>query len=123
MKIVAKEIFKGTKLNLPSLGEVEIPQDGILDIEDELAKIFVEGNIGFEYFSKDKKVETVVTSEEAETTEEAVEDDGLDSLELNDLIDLAIKSNLPENKWKKFSENTKNPKDLMVKYLRGNLTK
>lgn len=115
MKIVAEESLRGKTYNLPELGTVEIPADGIIELSDEVATLLVTSDIGYSFIGQKSKVEDKEDENKSEETNEVTNQ--FDSLSLNELIELAEASNLPEAEWRKFADNTKNPKLLMIKYL------
>jgi CO dehydrogenase/acetyl-CoA synthase beta subunit len=118
--------FYGKKLILPTIGETEIPEDGIIEVEEAIAKILTEGSSDWDLQGDKKKVKKVAVVEEEEDDEEEEEDeeeDGLEGdeaiksqleqLELKDLVAMAEKAEYPASEIKSIKKNKK----LMVNYL------
>lgn len=114
MKIIAEQKLRGQKFNLPTVGITDIPEDGILDLEETLAKSLVESKIGYDYVDKKLKAKEVKPADDevAKLSEKSLE-----ALTLEELINLAEQAELPKEEWEKFSINTKKPKELMIIYL------
>lgn len=117
IKIVAEEKLRGIILNLPEIGKTEIPKDGILEIREDVANALVNSKMGYTHEGVD------IVKEDSGDVKEASEDPSkaLEKLNLDDLIDLAKQSELPESEWLKLSQNTKKARELMIKYLSKNL--
>lgn len=118
--------FHGKKLVLPDVGEMEIPEDGVIEVSERLAEILTSGSAVWEMKDSKKAVkkEVIVEDEdEEEEEEEEEEEDGvdtdaeikaqLDTLELKDLISMAEKAEYTASEYKSFKKNKK----LMVSYL------
>ena len=103
-KVVVKQsAHHGKKLNVPVDGTVEVSKDGTVEVSDQAARHLLSIPDEFaEHESEQKK---------SEDTEEG---DGLDSLELADLIEIAQKSEYDGEEYKKFLKNKK----LMIIFLR-----
>ena len=102
-RIISKE-RAGKILILPEIGKVEIPSDGVLELEDHLAKVLVESNIGWKY-------------EEGSMEDEENEEIDFSKLNLEELVKLASDAGYPQEEFAKYSHNKK----LMEKYLKKKL--
>lgn len=111
----------GKKVILPLAGGTSIGEDGNFTIDDVTATLLLEKTSGFILvkgngttvpdLSKDGK--TAKEDDEDEEEEDKVED-GLDELTIAELVELAVKGELPEADYVKF----KKSKKLMISYLR-----
>jgi predicted RNase H-like nuclease (RuvC/YqgF family) len=106
----------GTILILPIIGETEIPENGIIELEDEVANLLLDGDNWEEVVEEEIKEELEEEEEEDDVEEEELEEeeeedgedgvgdeksedndslnDKIDKLGLEDLINLAKESNL-----------------------------
>jgi hypothetical protein len=113
MLVIAKESLRGTRIILPELGEIEIPENGELNFEDEsVATSLIEGNMGYT-----SGIVKPVAEDEGSKDENVFTKESLSQLSLEELIELAKTSGLPEAEWEKLSKNTSKPTELMVNYL------
>lgn len=129
VKLVCTDVHrKGSKIVLPMAGEVEVSEDGIILVEQEVADFMVEnGGGGYLLHAEeiaekkaDKKSEKeadkkadVALKEESTVNEKSEMKANLESLELEDLVQLAKDSGIKEEKYKKFLKS----KPLMVSFL------
>ena len=95
----------GKKLNVPVDGHVDVSKDGTIEVSDEAANHLLTLESEFEEVAP-KKVENEKKNEG--------DDDGLNSLLLEDLVELAKTSGYEEKEYKKFAKNKK----LMIVFLR-----
>jgi hypothetical protein len=126
----------GKTVILPSLGEVEISEEGVLEVEGTLANMLVEKTSNYEFLKNDSESEQEETTEVEETevetnemeesveeeneAEESVEEkDSIDfeSLSLAELISVAEDAGLDIESYKKFIKNKK----LMISFLKQNI--
>lgn len=128
VKLVCTDVHrKGSKIVLPMVGEVEVSEDGIILVEQEVADFMVEnGGGGYILHAEeaaekkaDKKAEKKadkkadVTPTDDSTDEKAEMKANLESLELEDLVQMAKESGIAESEFKKFLKS----KPLMVNFL------
>lgn len=125
VKLICTDVHrKGGKIVLPMAGEVEVSEDGIILVEQEVADFMVEnGGGGYKLHTEevaekkaDKKADKksdVAPKEESTADEKAEMKANLESLELEDLVQLAKDSGIEEEKYKKFLKS----KPLMVSFL------
>ncbi|MGL4341925.1 MAG: hypothetical protein ACRCSZ_05875 [Lactococcus lactis] len=123
VKLVCTDVHrKGGKIVLPMAGEVEVSEEGIILVEQEVADFMVE-NGGDNYIlytevaevAKEKKAskKDVAAPVDDITDEKAELKANLESLELEDLVQMAIESGIAESEFKKFLKS----KPLMVNFL------
>lgn len=112
MKIIAEQKLRGVKLNLPDVGETTIPEDGILDLEENLAKSLVHSKMGYSF--QEQSDDDSQNSEDSDGLDTKL---ALENLSLQELIAMAEEAGLPIEEWEKLSKNTKKAQSLMVNYL------
>lgn len=122
MKIQAKEHLRGQKRILPELGEVDIPKDGIIDVDNiELAQALIQHKNWDaaetleevpKKASNKKAAKKVVEDEEEddEDLEDDIEDEedisaSLDAMTLSEMVEVAKSSAIKG--WEKFQKNEK----------------
>lgn len=112
--------FHGKKLILPSIGETEIPNDGVVELDEKIANVLVEGS---DFWSNEAPLDDNQQNEddeeelEVDDSAEATADEEikkqLETLELKELISMAEKAEYVASEYKAFKKNKK----LMINYL------
>lgn len=111
MQVKANKIRIGKKFTFAEIGEVTIPEDGIIEVSETLGKSLV-ANLGFELVEKGTKTPT--PPEDGDDEEEEGEEDAaseLKDLKKTELVDLAKEAGLPEEEWADLN------KEPLVEYL------
>jgi hypothetical protein len=106
----------GGKINLPIAGEVELCEEGTIEVTEELGKLLIDKTNSWK-LQKGQKFSKEIKAEE-ENDEENDEDialikENLNSLELEELVEMCEKAEYESSEYDKFKVNKK----LMVAYI------
>jgi hypothetical protein len=112
---------------LPVLGETNVSEDGIIEIEDQslAEQLSTAGWIILNEKGTSKKTVVSEGDEEVDSNPDAIEEtlELLKQASLPTLIEYAKESEFPEKEWKKLAENQSDPAKLMFKYIEKQLNK
>lgn len=118
MKVIIanQKIVMLGKVNLPDIGTIEVPSDGKIQIEsDELADIIVSNNPDFSFENQ-----VVVNGGKVDEDDEKID---YEAMTIDELVEVIKAAGLPEAEWEKLSKNEKNPKGLLINYIKKKLKK
>lgn len=113
MKIKTKNAsILGKPTVFHTVGKMDIPEDGIIDVPEQLAKELIEGTSDWIDLSSEEESEAEDSKEPREIAKNL-----LKQLKVEDLVELAEKFQLDQKKYKNVSKN----KPVMLAFLLKNL--
>jgi hypothetical protein len=115
------ESFFGKSINIPFDGEVKLDENGVVSVSDEAAEQLIEGTSDWTLVTKTIKKKPVIEEvEETEEDETVVEEENeelteteeeevvsLDSLSVEELIQICEEANFPKSEWGKYTKSKK----------------
>lgn len=149
MKVKADKSFIGKKITLSEVGVVEVPDDGIIEVPEGVGNGLIsnlnftlveggkpakadkgvkknegaaEGDENGQGDAGDSGDDTGTGNEGGSSDDNKISEEDLKKLKIEELVELAKGSELPEAEYRLFLENKKTAKGLMVKYLSKKLS-
>ena len=102
---------RGMKLIVPIDGIIEIDANGISSVSEKAAEMLVNGTNDWEY--ADSKENEKDVKDNPEKSEDELIFEGIKSMKLDEMLNMAREANYPEEEWSRFAKKEK----LMSAYL------